>query len=96
MLVIAVTLIVFIGQQMYYVTVNKTQVELDKIEAVMDAKEKLGDKTPYVHFYDHGIIENWKEFLFPPKIEKHKPMDYSKEIAEFEAEEAERKAKKHD
>ena len=82
LLVIVVTLVIFIFQQMYFISCNKTQIELDKIDDYKEFMSERGDTSPYVHFYDHGFLANWKEFLFPPKIEKHKPMDYSKEIAQ--------------
>lgn len=74
--VLAVVLFVFVCQQAYYISLNRTQVELDKIEWI---EEDLD--TPYVsHFYDHGLIRNWKDFFYPPYVAKHKPCDYSVEI----------------
>ena len=71
---IAVALTIFLAQQMYYVSKNITQIELDKIELVQEEREMRGDKTKYVHFYDNGFVQNWKDVLFPPKIAKHAPV----------------------
>lgn len=67
---IAVSMSFFLIQQIYYISRNITQVELDKIEMW---KEYNSDKK-YVHFYSNGFFENWKEVLFPPKIAKHAPV----------------------
>ena len=40
--VIVITLAIFILQQMYFISTNKTQVELDKIDAVREAKRRAG------------------------------------------------------
>lgn len=83
--VIIVTLIFFVVQQLHYIGRNETQIELEKIDYIKELREEENDKTPYVHFYNHGFKQNFKEFLFPPKIEKHEPLDYSAEIARMEA-----------
>jgi hypothetical protein len=85
LLVVALTLWVFLAQQMYYVSKNVTQIELDKIDDLEEKWRKAkANKKVYVHAYNKGFVENWKAFLFPPVVKKHEPRDYSKEIAERE------------
>lgn len=61
----------FVGQQAYYISRNVTQVELDKID---DWKEQNPGKK-YVHKYNRGIVQNWKEFWCPPVAKKHPPAE---------------------
>jgi palmitoyltransferase len=75
--VIDATLVVFVLQQSYYVSKNLTQVELTKIEEVERTVPN------YAHAYDKGFLQNWKEFLCPPKIVKHPRKDYTQEIEAF-------------
>lgn len=69
--VVIITLLFFIIQQMYYISQNKTQIELDKYEVEAERRKKEGDKSPIINIYDKGIIGNWAEFLFPPKVKTH-------------------------
>lgn len=80
LVIIVITLFFFVIQQLHYIGRNETQIELEKIEYIKELKEESDDRTPYQHFYNHGFIQNFKEFLFPPKIEKHKPLDYTEEV----------------
>lgn len=72
--IIAGALMLFLCQQIYFVSINKTQVELDKYEALAYHRKKMGNTEPIKNFYNHGIIENWKEFLFPTRVEEHEPV----------------------
>lgn len=49
-------------QHIYHISVNVTHIEAAKIKAW-----KATHAEPYVHKYDRGLVENWKEILFPPK-----------------------------
>jgi hypothetical protein len=82
--IVAVTLFGFLLQQMWFVSVNKTQVELEKIDAVKAQWKKDGVDRKYVHAYGHGIVQNWKEFLFPSPARRRAPRNYT---AELEAQE---------
>lgn len=62
-------LIFFTLQQMYYISKNITQIELDKYEYASSEN----DKGPISNYYDKGLLKNWIEFIFPPKIAKHEP-----------------------
>jgi hypothetical protein len=91
---VGITLIFFVLQQAWYVSINRTQVELDKIDDLTDKwKAKKIDRR-YVHAYSRGFFNNWKEFLFPPAVEKHEPRDYSQEFARQQEEAERKKAKK--
>ncbi|OHT02120.1 hypothetical protein TRFO_07326 [Tritrichomonas foetus] len=69
--VIAIALIFFLAQQMYFVSINKTQVELEKYDYLTELRREKGDYTPVVNIYDKGIIGNWKELLFPTRKAEH-------------------------
>lgn len=71
---IAISMTFFLAQQIYYVSKNITQVELDKIDAVKEERAARHITEKYVHFYDNGFVQNWKEVLFPPKVAKHAPV----------------------
>ena len=71
--VIIITLVVFILQQMYYISINKTQIELDKYESLAYKRKEANNNTPIVNHYNKGFIQNWKEFLFPTPVAKSKP-----------------------
>ena len=71
LVVIILVLLIFVGQQLYYVSVNITQVELDKIDRIKQERLQKGDRTPFVNFYDKGFIQNWKHFLFPSRKAQH-------------------------
>ncbi|KAH0790085.1 DHHC zinc finger domain containing protein [Histomonas meleagridis] len=75
--VIVVVLTFFVGQVCYFISINVTQIEIDKYEAVKEYRAKIGNKEPVRNFYSKGFIGNWKSFWFPPKIVKHQPMEYS-------------------
>jgi hypothetical protein len=75
-------LVVFLLQQLYYISKNVTRAEIGKIDAA---------GAGYRHFYDKGFIGNWRECLFPPKVQKHEPVDYT---AEIRAQQKKGKAKK--
>jgi hypothetical protein len=85
LVVIAAFLSAFLIQQIYYQSLNRTQIELDKIQ---DIEEGLGRRAAdqkgkkYRHAYDRGFVGNWKELLFPSTAASHRRMDYSAEIAE--------------
>lgn len=81
LVVIAAALLMFLFQQMYYVSINKTQIELDKIDKVKYKRKQEGVNIPYEHFYDHGFVQNWKEFLFPEKVEEHDPVYFEDDEA---------------
>jgi hypothetical protein len=86
--IVAVTLIGFILQQAYYVSVNKTQIELDKIDEMVGKWKKEGVKKRYVHPYGHGFVQNWREFLFPPHVQRQPRKSYD---AEWEAQQKKQK-----
>jgi hypothetical protein len=77
--IVAATLLAFLFQQMWYVSVNKTQVELEKIDAMKAKWKKEGVTRKYVHHYGHGFVQNWQEFLFPEVMAKQTPRDYTRE-----------------
>ena len=83
-LVIILSLFVFIIQQIFNISQNKTQIELDKYNAERQKRKENGDRTPIRNFYDKGIIVNWLEFLFPSSVPKNsepwKPDEYWKAI----------------
>jgi hypothetical protein len=79
-IVVAITLVFFLGQQIYFCSKNQTQIELDKIQEAKIAKARRGDKSRYVHAYDRGVLENWKELLWPKTAEKHTPKSYEEEF----------------
>jgi hypothetical protein len=60
----------FIVQQMRYTGKNVTQIEIDRIEEWSEANPG----AVYIHQYNKGFVQNWKEELFPPKAEKHPPV----------------------
>jgi hypothetical protein len=88
--IVAATLFGFLLQQMWFVSVNKTQVELDKIDALRASWKKEGITRKYVHAYGHGLVQNWMEFLFPAEPRRTVPRDYT---AEWEAQEKKEKEK---
>jgi hypothetical protein len=92
LLMVAITLAAFTGQQMYYISRNRTQVELDKIETIEEQWEVDGIKKKYVHAYDHGLLRNWVEFLFPERMQLREPKDYTEE---WEAQEQKRQEKEN-
>lgn len=65
--VISVTLTFFLLQQMYCVSIGLTQIEVSKLRALRRKDKK------YRNLYNNGIIQNWKDFIFPPKIVEHEP-----------------------
>jgi hypothetical protein len=91
--VVASTLWFFIIQQCWYISKNQTQIELDKIDALKEKWEEAKENRTYVHTYDRGFVQNWREFLFPPVIEEHEPLDYTAEIAEWERKQREKEEK---
>lgn len=83
LVIITVSLLSFFVQQFYYISVNRTTIELGKIAKVKLQHKLAKYDEPYKHFYDHGFIQNWKEFLFPEKVEEHEPV-YFKDDHDFE------------
>ena len=73
LLFVSFMLLFFILQQIYYISKNLTQIELDKYEEVEYTFKIKGINKPISNFYNKGLINNWKEFLFPPKIHLHEP-----------------------
>jgi hypothetical protein len=97
LLLVLITLIIFVIQQAWFISVNKTQVELEKIDSVRTAWKEAGVKDyKYVHFYNRGLIENWKEFMFPPKPRNQTPLDYSREVAAWERAQAVERAREEE
>lgn len=74
--VIALTLSIFLIQQIYYVSKNITQIELDKYEDLQEELSKESPSKEVVNMYTKGFWGNWKAFLFPPKVEKRTPLQY--------------------
>ena len=74
--VIAGVLFFFIMQQTYLISNNILQIEQEKYDDLTEKRKKTGNPTPVMNFYDKGFIQNWKEFLFPPKVPLHEPMMY--------------------
>ena len=70
LLVIGITLFVFLLMQVSQVSRNVTQIEVAKIA---DLKEDgiILKKSPY----SKGFIQNWKECLFPEKLEPCEPFE---------------------
>ena len=58
---------------MYYISINKTQIELDKYESLAYKRKQEHNTTPIVNYYNKGFIQNWKDFLFPTPVPKSKP-----------------------
>lgn len=76
---IAVVLVFFVAQVCYYISINITQIEIEKYDAVKEYRKEIGNKVPVRNAYSKGFVGNWKAFLFPPKVQKHQPMEYSME-----------------
>jgi hypothetical protein len=57
-------------QHCYFISHNVTQIEMMKYDREEDRREEEGIDDEVVNFYDEGFYENWKSFLFPPKIQK--------------------------
>lgn len=75
--IMTIALICFVLQQAYYISINKTQVELDKYDDVNYEREQRGIKETYKNPYNKGFIQNWKEFIFPPTPELREPRDWT-------------------
>jgi hypothetical protein len=71
---ISISLVFFVGQQMWIISGNVTQLEMDKIGDWKKKQEITGKNAEYVHAYDHGFWRNWKECLWPKRMEKHAPV----------------------
>lgn len=76
--VIAVVLLIFLGQQCFYISHNILQIESEKYEYLIQFRKEKGIEKPVVNYYDKGFIQNWKSVLFPPKVPLHQPMQYKK------------------
>lgn len=75
-IVIIITLVVFVIQQLYNISRNITSIEeykYEKAQEEMDKKAKKGHKKIVPNIYDHGLISNWIEFLFPTRVPKGEP-----------------------
>lgn len=77
LIVIVVTLVVFTYQQLSSISKGLTQVEIDKFENEFFRRQSEGIKDPLINIYDKGFVENWRSILFPPKIARHEPKDWS-------------------
>lgn len=75
LVVVALSLIFFFCQQCYFISINVTQIELDKYDYVKEMRKRAGNNTPVANFYNKGFVENWKHFLFPEKPKEHEPID---------------------
>ncbi|EAX94017.1 hypothetical protein TVAG_082240 [Trichomonas vaginalis G3] len=65
MFLVFLMLLFFTIQQMYYISKNVTQIELDKYE-YEDRRRKQQVYDPVINIYDNGVFWNWMECLFPP------------------------------
>ena len=71
--IISFTLLIFLIQQIYFISKNMTQIEVAKFNYLKKQGKKLINK------YNKGFIENWKEFLFPKIIKEHEPYEHKYE-----------------
>lgn len=76
--VITVVLLIFLSQQCFYISRNILQIEQEKYEYLIQIRKEEKINKPVLNYYDKGFIENWKSFLFPPKVPLHEPMSYHK------------------
>ena len=74
LLLVVLSVSKFLIYQCYYISRNVLQIEQQKYKIVSEHF-----KIPIVNHYDKGLVQNWKEFLFPPKIEIHEPKTYTTE-----------------
>ncbi|EAX87625.1 DHHC zinc finger domain containing protein [Trichomonas vaginalis G3] len=84
---IIIFLVIFIGQQIYFISTGRTTIELDKWGDYYYKHRNDKSKKPVKNMYDYGFIHNWKEFLFPepvPECEEWVPDKYWKKIIENE------------
>jgi len=56
--VTSIVLILYIIQQIYYISINISQIEIPKYKAQKEIN----------NIYDKGFVLNWKEFLFPDNL----------------------------
>ena len=76
--VITVILLIFLGQQCFYISHNILQIEQEKYEFLIQFRKEKGIDKPVYNYYDKGFIQNWKSVFFPPKVPLHEPMTYRK------------------
>jgi hypothetical protein len=67
---ICLVLVGMIGQQCYFISHNVTHLEMMKYAREQERREEEGIADEVVNCYDLGIAENWRQFLFPPKIQR--------------------------
>lgn len=77
LMIACVVLLAFLVPQCLDASKNLLLVEEDKIKAM---ERRTGQR--YANSYDRGFFGNWKELLFPEKVEKHEKMDYTEAIRE--------------
>lgn len=75
LVIIGVTLLVFLIMQIRDVSHNTTQIEAVKLQELTENTGFKYKKNPY----DRGFIQNWKDCLFPPKLEKCEPYKVEKD-----------------
>lgn len=91
-LLIIIFLLFFVLQQIYYISIGKTQVELDKWDELYHRMKDNKEKKEIQNAYNHGIIQNWKEFLFPASVPdgpEWKPDKYWRKILDRDRKEYE-------
>lgn len=57
---------------MYRLARNVTQVEMEKIAEWEQGRES---NKKFVHAYDRGFLQNWKECVFSPTAARHPPLE---------------------
>lgn len=70
------SLVFFLFQIIFLISLNKTQIEVAKLRHINSIRKQRGINTRVKNFYDRGFLQNWKECLFPPKIDKRRPRSW--------------------
>ena len=65
-------LLFFALQQMYFISINVTQIERGKYADIEARRKRSRIYEPVINIYDKGFIGNWLEFLFPPRVKSYK------------------------
>lgn len=63
LIAVSMSLVSYLCHQLYYISHNVLQIELDKFDREQRRRRKRGITSPVTNSYDRGFVENWKEFL---------------------------------
>lgn len=93
--IVVISLLVFIFQQAYHISINVTQIESEKLLEEKELRERNGDFSEVVNIYDKGILRNWFYFLFPKSVEiSSEPWTPNEEWAKIISDQSEDMSKK--